>query len=165
MKFAKSILMGTGAVVLAGLILALLAPKAAHAIVAAAVLVTNTAANPVPTQSIMPGKPFQWFCASNGPSCTFSPPVPIGYTFVAQQFNANIGFKAAPAFTSVAIQYQTQGQNTTITFPITFILNSQYINESLIAIYPDAASTGICFAADEVHANVMQCSLTGYLSQ
>jgi hypothetical protein len=51
MKFAKSIVTGTGAVVLAGLILALLAPKAAHAIVATAVQVTNTSANPAITQS------------------------------------------------------------------------------------------------------------------
>ena len=36
MKFAKSFLMGTGAVVLAGLVLTLVAPKAAYAIVATA---------------------------------------------------------------------------------------------------------------------------------
>jgi hypothetical protein len=52
MKFAKSILTGTGAVVLAGLILALLAPKAAHAIAATAVQVVNTTSNPAVTQSI-----------------------------------------------------------------------------------------------------------------
>jgi hypothetical protein len=57
MKFAKSILMGTGAVVLAGLILTLLAPKAAHAIVATAVSVVNTSSNPVPVSSIdSPGR-------------------------------------------------------------------------------------------------------------
>jgi hypothetical protein len=51
MKFAKSIVTGTGAVVLAGLILALLVPKAAHAIAATLVQVANTAANPAITQS------------------------------------------------------------------------------------------------------------------
>jgi hypothetical protein len=49
MKFAKSILTGTGAVVLAGLILALLAPKAAHGIAATAVQVMNTSAAPAIT--------------------------------------------------------------------------------------------------------------------
>jgi hypothetical protein len=50
MKFLKSLLMGTGGVVLAGLVLALLAPKAAHAVVATAVQVVNTSANPAITQ-------------------------------------------------------------------------------------------------------------------
>jgi hypothetical protein len=49
MKFVKSILMGTGGVVLAGLILALLIPKAAHAIAATAVQVVNTSAAPAIT--------------------------------------------------------------------------------------------------------------------
>jgi hypothetical protein len=49
MKFAKSILTGVGGLLLAGSILTLLAPKAAHALAAALVQVTNTAANPVPT--------------------------------------------------------------------------------------------------------------------
>jgi hypothetical protein len=56
MKFAKSFLTGSGALVLAGLILTLLVPRAAHAI-AAMVQVVNTSADPVPTQSILPGKP------------------------------------------------------------------------------------------------------------
>jgi hypothetical protein len=51
MKFAKSILTGTGAVILAAMILALLAPKAAHAIAATLVQVANTAANPAITQN------------------------------------------------------------------------------------------------------------------
>jgi hypothetical protein len=52
MKFAKSILMGIGAVELAGLILALLAPKAAHAIAATAVQVVNTTSNPAIVSSL-----------------------------------------------------------------------------------------------------------------
>jgi hypothetical protein len=50
MKFLKSLLMGTGAVVLAGLVLALLAPKAVHAVVATAVQVVNTSASPAITE-------------------------------------------------------------------------------------------------------------------
>jgi hypothetical protein len=50
MKFLKSLLMGTGGVVLAGLVLALLAPKAVHAIVATAVQVVNTSASPAMTE-------------------------------------------------------------------------------------------------------------------
>jgi hypothetical protein len=50
MKFLKSLLMGTGSVVLAGLVLALLAPKAVHAVVATAVQVVNTSASPAFTE-------------------------------------------------------------------------------------------------------------------
>jgi len=50
MKFLKSLLTGTGAVVLAGLVLALLAPKAVHAVVATAVQVVNTSASPAITE-------------------------------------------------------------------------------------------------------------------
>ena len=46
MKFVKSLLMGTGGVALAGLLLSLLAPKAAHGLVAALVQVANTSSAP-----------------------------------------------------------------------------------------------------------------------
>jgi hypothetical protein len=50
MKFLKSFLMGTGGVALAAVVLALLAPKAVHAVVATAVQVVNTSASPAITQ-------------------------------------------------------------------------------------------------------------------
>ena len=52
MKFAKSILTGTGAVVLAGLILVALVPKAAHAVAATAVQVVNSPSSPVPNLDV-----------------------------------------------------------------------------------------------------------------
>jgi len=96
MKFAKSILTGAGAVILAGLLLALLAPKAAHAIVATAVQVENTVASPVVSQSILPGAPFSTSCVTAGSSagssertsCTLSPATPAGYTFHATYLSA-----------------------------------------------------------------------------
>jgi hypothetical protein len=50
MKFLKSLLMGTGGVVFAGLVLALLAPKAVHALAATTVQVVNTSASPAITE-------------------------------------------------------------------------------------------------------------------
>jgi hypothetical protein len=90
MKFVKSILMGTGAVVLAGLILTLLAPKAAHAIVATAVSVVNTSSNPVPASLIDdPGRiPFveqvSFTNCPDGGTCqtAFTTPVPAGHRVV-----------------------------------------------------------------------------------
>ena len=58
MKNVKSILIGTGSFVLAGMILTMVAPKAAHALAATLVQVTNTTANPVPTAPAVPGTPF-----------------------------------------------------------------------------------------------------------
>lgn len=49
MRFAKRLLMVAGAVSLAGLLSAMIAPKAVHAVVATLVQVTNTPSNPVNT--------------------------------------------------------------------------------------------------------------------
>jgi hypothetical protein len=49
MKFAKRLLMVSGAVMLAGMVGVILTPKAAHAIVATLVQVANDNAHPVPT--------------------------------------------------------------------------------------------------------------------
>ncbi|MGA3188679.1 MAG: hypothetical protein ABSF22_16360 [Bryobacteraceae bacterium] len=97
MKFAKSILTGTGAVVLAGLILALLAPKAAHAIAATAVQVENTVASPVVSQSILPGTPFSATCTSlqGTQECQLLPATPAGYTFHVTYFS-EINYYEAP---------------------------------------------------------------------
>jgi len=50
MNFAKRLLMLAGAIALAGIFGALLAPKAAHGIVATLVQVVNTSVNPVPVK-------------------------------------------------------------------------------------------------------------------
>jgi hypothetical protein len=52
MKLAKTTLMGIGATALIALLLTLSAPKAAHAVVAVLVQVTNTAAAPAITQGV-----------------------------------------------------------------------------------------------------------------
>ncbi len=58
MKFVNSIALGSGGIVLALLSVVLISPKAAHAIAATLVQVTNTTANPVPVQQAAPGTPF-----------------------------------------------------------------------------------------------------------
>lgn len=100
MKFAKSILTGTGAVVLAGLILTLLAPKAVHAVVATAVSVVNTSATPVPVSSINePGRiPYQAH-ATNAAclgmiACTYTfAIVPNNHRLVIQQVSGYLSFQ------------------------------------------------------------------------
>jgi hypothetical protein len=58
---SKSVL-AVGGVVLAGGVITLLTPRTVHALVAALVQVTNTASNPVVTQSVEQINPVQVFC-------------------------------------------------------------------------------------------------------
>jgi hypothetical protein len=102
MKFAKSFLMGTGAVVLAGLVLTLVAPKAAHAIAATAVLVENTTSSPVPTQPILAGALFEMKCLANSSNCTPAPSVPAGYVFHATHQYIVANWSSAPFHADLA---------------------------------------------------------------
>ena len=51
-QILKRLLMGFGSILAAALLLAVAAPKSAHAIVAALVQITNTTANPVPVLDV-----------------------------------------------------------------------------------------------------------------
>lgn len=120
MKFAKSILIGTGSVVLAGLIFALLAPRAARAIAATAVLVENTITSPVPTQSILPGTPFVTSCTTSSAtgSCVLNPPIPAGYTLIASNTLMVTGYHSAPSLPQISlIQYTSGGVGATYFLP------------------------------------------------
>jgi hypothetical protein len=57
-SFAKRTTTVVGGVAITAFLLTLAAPKVAHAVVSTLVSVTNTTANPVPTQQAIPGKPF-----------------------------------------------------------------------------------------------------------
>jgi hypothetical protein len=113
MKLVKSLLMGTGAVVLAGLILTLALPKAAHAIVATAVNVVNTTANPVPnldTEKLARIPYESTAIGSNCPApgqvgaCFFSfSPVPGGYRLVVENLSGY--FQISPAATAAVEGY------------------------------------------------------------
>ena len=112
MNFAKRLLMVAGAVALAGIFGALLAPKTTHAIVATAVYMVNTAATPglvsnidnpgrIPYQSIanMTGK-----CPLGGNTCfwEFGNP-PAGHRIVIQHVSGLIGFGTAPSEVEVLL--------------------------------------------------------------
>jgi hypothetical protein len=51
-------LIGLGTVLLLAVSLQLFAPKAVHAVVSTLVTIANSTSNPVPTQQVIPGKPF-----------------------------------------------------------------------------------------------------------
>lgn len=164
MKFAKSLLMGSGAVVLAALILTLLVPRAAHAIAATLVQVVNTSADPVPTQGIMPGAAFSQQCSGVGQSsCTLSPPVPAGYQFHStfQAFSGQLG-GVSPI--SVQWNYTTAGIVTTY-FDLLAGFAYWGINFASTPghdLYLDANTTSSCSVP--VSAIYMSCQMNGYLT-
>jgi len=57
-NFAKGTIKVVCCVAITAFLLTLAAPKAVHALVSTLVTVSNTTANPVPTQQALPGKPF-----------------------------------------------------------------------------------------------------------
>ena len=65
MKVLRSILVGLGCAALLAVVVALAAPRATHAVVAALVQVTNTTSNPVPVLDVASKHPFSASCSSN----------------------------------------------------------------------------------------------------
>ena len=110
MKFAKSFLTGTGALVLAGLVLSLLAPKAAHAIAATMVLVENTAASPVPNLDTERNARVPYESAGSefceGTCSGGSTAVPAGYRLVVQSVSLGAS-SLQSAFAGQTIAYLT----------------------------------------------------------
>jgi hypothetical protein len=168
MKFAKSFLMGTGALVLAGLVLTLAAPKAAHAIAATAVLVENTVSSPVPTQAILPGAPFSQSCyAGSASGCYMLPLVPSGFTFHATQQNLettlNSNVTAAPTATW---RYTTSGQNLAVVENVSGpVPGSTFIALANHDWYVDAGTQVGCGTnLPDYTTFFVQCTVTGYLT-
>ncbi len=101
MKFAKSLLMGTGGVALAGLLLSLLAPKAAHGLVAALVQVANTSSAPAIASLIDdPGRVAfmaTQLATCSGAECVFIfSAVPATHRLVIQHVSLNLLLNSVP---------------------------------------------------------------------
>jgi hypothetical protein len=89
MSLIRKAVSALGGIFLAALLMAALAPRATHAVVAALVQVTNTAANPVPVTQASAFHPFQSSCTAeytigaSGTRC-FVATVPAGQRLVIQ---------------------------------------------------------------------------------
>ena len=97
MLFLKRGLMAAGALALAAMLLNLVAPRAAHALVATAVQVMNTSATPVMTRDVdAVGRSGYYLQCSNsaGSSCDTAV-VPSGYYFVLDSISFS-GHAAGP---------------------------------------------------------------------
>jgi hypothetical protein len=107
MQTVRRLLMGVGAIAMVATILSLVAPKSAHALVAALVQVTNTTANPavtldadkatrIPYESASEAAGFAGTCGATI-QCQFDgfTTVPAGYRLVVQQIAATVGANSA----------------------------------------------------------------------
>src|SRR5258706_8139287 len=113
MKITKQLMFGSGGIVLAAMVIVLLAPKAAHAVVATLVQVVNTTANPVPASTVdEPGRvPYVSSVLDLGNNCGLGfecdfnfPPVPAGHRLVIQEVSGFIQFYFNPsAFVEVFV--------------------------------------------------------------
>jgi len=74
MRFAKNVLMAVGAVALAAMLLAVMAPKAVHAVAATMVQVVNTTSSPVPSEDIyrLPARNIQLVCNASTNACAIA---------------------------------------------------------------------------------------------
>ncbi len=168
MKNVKSILIGTGSVALAGLILTLVVPRAAHAIVATAVLVENTTASPVPNKDVdQPGRhAFTQSCAVpiNSSTCSMQPPVPAGNVFVVQTITADQLLASATNPASLFYSTTTNAVTTQVDLPA----NGEYnfpqhaLTLANVTLYQDAGTTPGC-GAPQVSTVLQSCYASGYL--
>ena len=102
MKFAKTFFVGIGGFAVAAVLLTMIAPKAAHAVVATLVQVVNTPANPVPNQDVdQRGRnSYQAYLpclttAANNVCTILFPAVPSGKRLVVEHVSASIGIPSA----------------------------------------------------------------------
>ena len=168
MKFVKSTLTVTGAVILAGCILAMVAPKAAKAIVATAVQVVNTTAAPVPNKDVdQPGRhAFVQSCAQpiNSNHCSMQPPVPAGSVFVVQTISADqLDNDATPA----VLYYSTTTNtvNNTVTLPVVAEYNfpQHALTLANVNLYQDPGTTPLCAGSGNGSQVFQNCVASGYL--
>ena len=132
-----------GAAVLAVILASLLAPKAAHALVATLVQVTNTSANPVPTVATdNPAlQPFQWSGAQSGIEFSFS--VPTGKTLVIEQLSVHCYGPPQQGPFNVRFGTTAEGAQGIYSFPMTAV-STQWMDEVLdqmVRVYADGGST------------------------
>jgi hypothetical protein len=177
MKFLKSLLMGTGGVVLAGLVLALLAPKAVHAVVATAVQVVNTSANPAITEdtsrqasqivtincqvALGSATPFCRQALSNGGIGTPGPNggyvVPANQSFVLKSMDTT--FSSSPV-SEIAIYFYNNAQNSVVSVEAVMpAADGQISFSSGIAVGP-----GMEVVPHALSPNYVTITLHGYLT-
>ena len=153
MKYAKSILMGIGSVVLAGLIMTLLVPKAVHAVVATAVQVMNTSATPVPNKDVdEPARTaYTATCQSTANTSACATNTPPGKIFVIETISAVVA-----GGNYVQVNYYSGGALFLVFFPLTQINGtSEYVGTVSVRLYADPNTA--------INCGSQLCTYSGHL--
>jgi|SRR5580658_3354639 hypothetical protein len=167
MKFVKRLFMGIGGLAAAAALLAVVAPKAAHAVTATLVEVVNTRSTPVPNQDVdAPARhPYQASCYTSGTtpegiSCQM-PAVPPNTELVVQNVSMAL-YNQAPIYPAL---FTTQvGPAVTGNF---LLLSQQasisYVASQPLIQYSDPGTTPVCSNSMYPNPNaVLACTITGY---
>jgi hypothetical protein len=142
MQILKRLLMGFGSILAAALLLAVVAPKSAHALVATLVQVANTKANPVPTvatdnPALQPLGNFQ-FTEAGGPYFTLT--VPAGKTLVLEEFGVDCVFSTDPLVQTQIILNVQNSTIATVYYFVPTVLGNELIVTQPVHIYADPGS-------------------------
>jgi hypothetical protein len=173
MLFAKRLLMGAGAVALAGLLGVAIAPKVAHGVAATPVRVVNTTANVIPAvQAPAAGDLYQEtasasYAFTSGAACSFPAP-PSGKTLVVESasvWSANpagadpqyaVLSTSTASLSYIALQAQAPGVGTD---NYVGALQGRIYATSALAITVNLNGTGTAIG---VPGN-LTCTISGYL--
>jgi hypothetical protein len=164
-----------GTLALVMLAAALLAPKTAHALVAALVQVSNTPSNPVPVTEVGTRQPYQYTCFGiptdqYNNSCSIS--VPAGKRFVALSSSASILTSPGVGITNLEVQITDGGfvdHYLTVSPPVasSFIFSPalSYKSAQPILAYVEPAGSAVCIVQynSPSTVNLFLCTLSGYL--
>jgi len=172
MRFAKSLMLGTLAVVLAGFILALVAPKTAHALAATLVQVTNTISNPVPNQDVdQPARaPFQTTVNVN-PVTNFNytaVTIPAGHRLVVDYVSLSgaASSTGGPIQPIVILNSTIGGGPANLYYfapPPTSNLPEQFYSAQQTTIYADTLLVGPAFAGFTPNFDNFNVVISGHL--
>jgi hypothetical protein len=159
-----------GSVFLAALLLATVAPRAAHAVAAALVQVTNTTASPVPTSDVAPLQAYEGVCFGSTPGysvtgleCEIS--TPAGKRLVVQSASMLVDTPTGvvPVNSSVGA---TQPGVVSFFLPVVFrgAVNGGYVSNGTQSLQFYAEGAVNCDTTFEANADSnMVCSVAGYL--
>ena len=167
MKFVQRLFMGIGGLAAAAALLAVLAPKAAHAVTATLVEVVNTRSTPVPNQDVdAPGRhPYQASCTATGTtpsgiSCQM-PTVPANMELVVQNVSIAL-YNQVPIYSAL---FTTQVGPAVAD---NFLLLSQqapntWIASQQVTLYSDPGTSPVCSNSMYPNANAgLYCTMSGY---
>ncbi len=183
MKIMKRLLMGIGATALVALLLTLITPKAAHAVVAALVEVANTSTNPVPNADVnAPGEePFQTqICETLGSfpgACSGTPgdfTVPSTTSdglsvkrLVVEQISAQCAFVGAVSHPSATLSFQTNENEVNgtvfpavIPLPLVASISGGYNSSARVRAYADPGTSPAWTVRYEGSSTGLTCTYT-----